>query len=112
MSPVAIWGTTALLYLGFRAWYDDWRGPLSETEIAQFVDRFENTVAAEVNDVEDLRRFLEDDDGREFVMLNLVRLHPKPVSHPDTGKRFVQLSFSKSICAASCRRSSAEPVIP
>ena len=32
-----------------------------------------------------MRRFLEADDGEEFVMLNLVKLHPEPVPHPDTG---------------------------
>jgi hypothetical protein len=32
-----------------------------------------------------LRCFLESDDGKEFVMCNLVRLHPHPVPHPLTG---------------------------
>jgi hypothetical protein len=33
-----------------------------------------------------LRAFLARDDGREFAMLNLVRLAPQPVPHPTTGE--------------------------
>jgi len=33
-----------------------------------------------------IRKFLETDDGKEFVMLNLVRLHQGDVAHPDTGE--------------------------
>ncbi len=85
MSPFAIWGAAALLYAGFRAWYDNWRGPLRKDEVEMYMLRLEGTSTAEVNDVDEMRRFLEEDDGREFVMLNLVRLHPKPIPHPETG---------------------------
>lgn len=86
MSAIAIWGTAALVYVGFRAWYDGWRGPLRKDEIDHYMSLVEGTSSAEVNDVDALRRFLEEDDGREFVMLNLVRLHPEPVPHPETGE--------------------------
>ena len=33
-----------------------------------------------------LREFLEADDGKEFVMCNLVKLFPHPVAHPFTGE--------------------------
>jgi hypothetical protein len=33
-----------------------------------------------------LRAFLAGDDGREFAMLNLVKLAPEPVPHPVTGR--------------------------
>ena len=29
---------------------------------------------------------MEEDDGKEFVMVNMVELFPSPVKHPDTGK--------------------------
>lgn len=32
-----------------------------------------------------IREFLENDDGKEFVMVNLVRVHPSLVAHPHTG---------------------------
>jgi len=37
-------------------------------------------------DPEIVRQFLETDDGKEFVMLNLVRLHKGDVAHPETGE--------------------------
>jgi hypothetical protein len=38
-----------------------------------------------MNDLDTVRRFLEADDGREFYMLNLVKLAPGEVPHPETG---------------------------
>jgi len=80
-----IWLGAALLYLAFRAWYDNWRGPLKPHEIERFLEQLGGTAAAELNDLSTLRAFLEKDDGREFVMLNLVKLSPEPVPHPETG---------------------------
>ena len=36
--------------------------------------------------VQNLRRFMEEAGGREFAMLNRVRLDPDPLSHPETGE--------------------------
>ena len=87
MIGVWIWSAAALLYLLFRAWYDNWRGPLSAAEIESFLAVVDGTPAGELNDVATLRAFLEADDGREFVMLNLVRLHPGEIRHPTTGEQ-------------------------
>ena len=86
MSTIAIWGVAALLYLGFRGWYENWRGALRPEEVDHYLALAEQTSTAEVNDMAAIRRFLEEDDGKEFVMLNLVRLHPKSVPHPHTGE--------------------------
>jgi hypothetical protein len=86
MSPLWIWLAAALLYALFRAWYDNWRGPLTADEIEAYLARIEGTPSAELNDLTTLRAFLEADDGREFVMLNLVRLDPEPIRHPLTGE--------------------------
>ena len=86
MSPVWIWLTAAVVYGAFRGWYDNWRGPIRPDEIEAFLARVEGTSTAEVNDVATLRQFLEKDDGREFVMFNLVRLAPEPVPDPTTGE--------------------------
>lgn len=86
MSALMIWLGAAILYGAFRAWYDNWRGPLRAEEIDAYLERARDTSMDEVNDLAVIRKFLEDDDGKEFVMLNLVRLHPKPVPHPETGE--------------------------
>lgn len=82
-----IWGLALLAYAGFRAWYDSWSGPVTKEEIDGFFRRLEGTPSAAVNDMAVLRRFLEDDDGREFFMLNLVKFQAGEVAHPVTGRQ-------------------------
>ena len=80
-----VWPLALALYLAFRLWYDGWRGPLSTQEIEQFMQAAGQTVGAGHTDMSVLRDFLVQDDGREFVMCNLVRLHPQAMPHPLTG---------------------------
>jgi hypothetical protein len=79
-----IWGGAVALYGLFRLWYDSWRGPLTKAEI----DTFFAEVHAKYgggNDPAVLRSFLEADDGKEFVMLNLVKIEPGTVTDPASG---------------------------
>ena len=85
--PLVIWVGAALLYAAFRLWYDGLRRPLSQAEVDAYVEAMRGGSASEVNDPDVIRAFLEDDDGKEFVMLNLVRLHPFDVEHPETGEK-------------------------
>jgi hypothetical protein len=80
-----IWGTALALYVLFRAWYDNWRGPVRPDEIEAFLRNARARGADKLNDLDIVRKFLEEDDGREFVMLNLVRVAPGMVADPDTG---------------------------
>ena len=84
-SAFVIWGGAALLYAGFRLWYDGFRRPLTAAEIEAFMQQAEKSSIERATDLGEMRRFLEADDGKEFVMLNLVKLHADPVPHPDTG---------------------------
>ena len=87
MSGWMIWGGAALLYGAFRGWYDGFRRrPLTPAEIDAYMLRVEAEALQVGSDFDELRRFLEEDDGQEFVMLNLVKLHPEPVPHPETGE--------------------------
>jgi hypothetical protein len=85
MGALSIWLAAALVYAGFRAWYDNWRGTLRPDEIDRFVAALRGTPGGDVNDLDTLRRFFEADDGREFYMLNLVKLAAGELSHPKTG---------------------------
>ncbi len=86
MAEGIIWGAALLAYGAFRLWYDNWSGPLKPAEIdaflAQMAGRFEGTG----NSPEVLRAFLAADDGREFVMLNLVKAQMDQVEDPETGQ--------------------------
>ena len=107
------WACAAALYALFRLYYDNWGGKLSPAEIDMYLQRAaEQREAhgngAEVNDPAVIRAFLEADDGREFVMLNLVRVAPGLVAHPVTGvptpgRDLLQL-YSKPFIAALIRR--------
>lgn len=86
MHAAWIWGAALLLYAAFSLWYVNWRGPLTPPEIEALLARLEAQSAIEPERLASVRRFLEADDGREFFMVNLIRLHPAPVATPGTGE--------------------------
>ena len=73
-------------YLLFRLWYDNWRGPLKPAEIDAGLAAIAARGGSGGTDRAQFRAFLESDDGREFVMLNLVKVTPGLVPHPETGE--------------------------
>ncbi|WP_422062051.1 hypothetical protein [Sphingopyxis sp.] len=81
-----IWAGALLLWLGFLLFYDGLRRPLRQQEIDAFLATLGPRMAETGNEDKRLRAFLEADDGREFVMLNLVRTRPGPVTDPASGE--------------------------
>ena len=82
------WPAALAIYLLFRFWYDNWRGPLSPNEVEHFMALSAKAPGAEHTDLLVLRRFMESDDGKEFLMANMVRLHADQVPHPGTAKLY------------------------
>lgn len=80
------WLAALALYGAFRLFYDGFRRPLSSTEIAAFMAHVAPRADATGNDLDVLRTFLEADDGREFIMCNLVRTRDGQVTDPDSGE--------------------------
>jgi len=85
VTGVVVWGAALVLYLAFRRWYDGPRRPLASQEIDELMARLERVSQHDPQELATLRNFLQEDDGREFAMLNLVRLAPEPIPHPKTG---------------------------
>ena len=85
MQTGLIWGGALALYLLFRLWYDGLRRPLTGAEIDAFFEQVHGRYGGNT-DPAALRAFLEADDGREFVMLNLVKVEPGMVSDLVTGE--------------------------
>lgn len=85
---VVIWGAAAAVYFLFRVWYDGPRKPLTAAEIEEFMQilRARAESVEDTQDLEVLRRFMEEDDGREFIMTNLILFNPSPVTHPESGE--------------------------
>ncbi|MEM7118430.1 MAG: hypothetical protein AAF614_38760 [Chloroflexota bacterium] len=85
---IGIWVVALLVYLAFRLWYDGLRKPLIPSEIEHFTNILEKRAneGFDEQDIAIVRKFMEEDDGKEFIMVNMVEFHPSPVTHPDTGK--------------------------
>ncbi|MBO6557968.1 MAG: hypothetical protein JJ957_15775 [Pseudomonadales bacterium] len=81
-----IWIWIPIVYGMFCLWYFNWRGPLTKDEIDKFLGIFSELEANKHTELSLIRKFLEDDDGNEFVMLNLIQLHEGKVLHPVTGE--------------------------
>ena len=82
-----IWICVPITYALFSLWYFNWQGPLTQTEIDDFMSRFLQTSGSQQTDADVFRAFLEQDDGREFIMLNQVQLHGGNIAHPVTGEQ-------------------------
>ena len=84
---LSIWLTTLLVYVAFRLWYDGLRKPLTAAEVEEYTRLFEERAGADDEvDLAVMRKFLEEDDGKEFIMMNLLQYNPSPMKHPDTGQ--------------------------
>jgi len=108
MEALLIWGTPALLYAGFSRWYNSLRGPLTPAEVDAYMERLRTQSGATAERLAPVRAFLDADDGREFIMMNLIRLHDGPVKEPGTGHekpaREVLSGYSCYFLAALFRR--------
>ena len=94
---LSIWVTTLLVYLVFRLWYDGLRKPLTAEEVEEHTRLFEQRDDAEGVDVAVMRKFLEEDDGKEFIMMNLLQYNPSPMKHPDTGQTHRLIRYCRNI---------------
>lgn len=69
MARLWIWAPIAIAYTSFWLWYTPLGGPLTPDEIESAVQGAQETDA---DALRNLRRFLAADDGRPFLMVNLI----------------------------------------
>jgi hypothetical protein len=88
MASFWVWGAALVAYALFLAWYVNWRGPLSKAEIETLMARMRtNSVGhGDQDEIPVIQTFLEADDGREFFMLNVIRMSSGDVADPVTGQ--------------------------
>ena len=87
-----MWLVLAILYTGFFSWYTSFGGPLSQEEM----DHYYNILEARNSDGSPeqrarLRKFMEEDTGDDFVMINVIDMYEEPmqisgVSSSDTSE--------------------------
>jgi hypothetical protein len=87
MRGIWLWAAALVLYAAFLSWYDGLAGPLAADEIDAYLERFQAGSQVDAQRLAAVRSFLEADDGDEFFMVNLIRLHPQPVTEPGSGAR-------------------------
>ncbi len=79
-----LWLISLGVYVAFCLWYTNLAGPLSEGEIAGFITRMEQGGASPKR-VATMRRFMEEDTGRQFIMINALDMREDPPDLPATG---------------------------
>ena len=70
---IVIWIIALSLYALFWLWYCGVKGRLSKNEVEIFTSSFEAKGLSE-RALSNIREFLEQDDGREFFMVNLLEI--------------------------------------
>jgi hypothetical protein len=85
MAPIVIWLTAGALYAALYVWYRGFRRPFTAEEVEELTKGM--TARGQPADrVEQLRRFLEADDGRDFVMVNAIEFREKPERVGEVGE--------------------------
>lgn len=75
--PSFVWIALLVLYTAFASWYTSCSGPLSEEEIAKYTGVMESRGASPEK-LAQLREFLENDTGDDFVVVNIIELREPP----------------------------------
>ncbi|MDG2019801.1 MAG: hypothetical protein P8J48_02770 [SAR86 cluster bacterium] len=81
------WLILGAVYIGFFFWYTDMGGKLSQEEIQVFIKKHEQNIIDDgvSPDSEELqlrinilRRFMEEDNGKQFIMVNNIEMNKDP----------------------------------
>lgn len=70
-----LWFGPLLAWLLFSLWYTNTGGPISQAEIDALAAQIEGSGG---EGIDPLRRFMEEDDGGQFLMVNLLESAPSP----------------------------------
>ena len=77
-----IWVSLLVIYAGFFLWYTDIGGKLEKEEIEFFLEKLEENALANSVDFntqhESIKRFMEEDTGRQFLMVNNIDMDDDP----------------------------------
>ncbi|MEM9938323.1 MAG: hypothetical protein AAF768_05715 [Pseudomonadota bacterium] len=79
-----VWLVPFIFYALFWLWYTPLSGPVTQSEIDEIIASLEER-GSDTETVELFRTFFEEDDGRSFVMVNIIDMADNPVELPATG---------------------------
>ena len=105
MSAVMIWIIAVLAYVVFWLWYVGFQKKITPQEVETCMRVFDHDDSWTLNQMEHLRSFLLADDGKDFVMVNLLHLKsPKKES-------LEKLNTYQKIFLGSLLRKAGHPVM-
>ena len=75
-----VWLIIGMIYAAFFGWYTSFGGPLTNEEIDHYLSQLSaNNPEATPQQLASLRRFMEQDTGDDFVMLNVLDMYDEPL---------------------------------
>jgi len=82
-----VWISLLVIYSSFFIWYTDFGGKLSDDEIKSYYSKFESNAlkdgrVLEPRIMELLQKFMEEDSGKQFLMVNVIDMSENP-TFPD-----------------------------
>ena len=82
-----VWAILIIIYGLFFAWYTDFGGKLSDEEIEYYANKFESNALKDGRVLEPrikelLQKFMEEDSGKQFMMVNVIDMSENP-TFPD-----------------------------
>ena len=80
-----VWFLAALLYATFYGWYTGLAGPLSTEEIDMYLERIEEGSEGDAERLERMRTFMEEDTGKDFIMVNAILMRDQPLRQEGVG---------------------------
>ncbi|MEM7188676.1 MAG: hypothetical protein AAF439_03615 [Pseudomonadota bacterium] len=96
MKKTVVLLTLLLIALpAFYAWHTPLRGPLTDAEVDAFMATQSNTVGATWTDQEAFEAFLRSDDGRPFVMINLME-YRETAKYPEEYSPAVEMTGAEA----------------
>ncbi len=83
MSIRWVWIVIGVIYALFFSWYTSFGGPLTDAEIDHYLEAFaQREPAPDAATIARLTRFMREDTGDDFVMLNAIHMHDRPLQVP------------------------------
>ena len=74
MTAVVIWSLALFLYVAFWCWYVGFRKKITPDEVEDIMRHLDSAASWSAKQREHVQDFLANDDGKDFVMVNLLQL--------------------------------------
>jgi len=105
MTASTIWAIAAITYILFWCWYVGFRKRIVASEVEDTMRLFDMHDFGTENQLKHLRCFLANDDGKDFVMVNLLHLKVP------LGKSRKKLEAYQKIFLGALLRKAGHPVM-